>query len=120
PPGGADTPEVQAPPPLGVRTPPPPGAQTPPGAASNSRNDNGLQEGKDRERQERHSSPSTTVGATAHELERLREYLGPSAAAADRFAASAEHSPTWPVAVLGLYGPNGTDEQVWQRSPPDQ
>lgn len=51
-------------------------------------------------------------------LDRLRTYLGPHAEAADRFAAAADHSATWAAAILGLYGPSGTDPTIWQRSPP--
>src|SRR5690606_41896606 len=36
----------------------------------------------------------------------------------DRFPASADPPPTWPAAIIGLYGPSGTDPTIWQRSPP--
>ena len=65
-------------------------------------------------------SPSTPrTHAREEDLDRLRAYLGEHAGAVDRFAASAEHSPTWPAAILGLYGPQGTDQAVWQRSQPE-
>lgn len=69
---------------------------------------------------ERYTSPSSPPRAHTREgdLDRLRSYLGPYAEAADRFAASADHSPTWPAAIIGLYGPSGTDPTIWQRSPP--
>lgn len=77
-----------------------------------------LKKGKERER---YTPPPSPPHAHTREgdLDRLRTYLGPHAAAADRFAASAEHSATWPAAILGLYGPDGTDPTIWQRSPPD-
>lgn len=72
-------------------------------------------------RDNHHSTTSRTRTRDAREtaLDRLRAYLGQYADAADRFAASAEHSPTWPAAILGLYGPDGTDPTIWQRSPPE-
>src|SRR5690606_30034571 len=69
---------------------------------------------------ERYTPPSSLPRAYTREaLGRLRAYLGEHADAVDRFAASAEHSPTWPAAILGLYGPEGTDPTIWQRSPPE-
>lgn len=66
------------------------------------------------------STPSTPrAHAREEDLGRLRAYLGPYADAVDRFAASAAHSATWAAAILGLYGPQGTDQTVWQRSPPE-
>lgn len=70
------------------------------------------------------SSPSTRARGRQPrsrdlDLSRLKEYLGPHAAAADRFATSADHATTWPSAIMGLYGPNGTDELVWRNTPPD-
>lgn len=52
---------------------------------------------------------------------RLERYLGPHAAAVDRFTRSAPHPVTWAAGVLGLYGPQGTDERVWTGiDPPDR
>lgn len=70
---------------------------------------------------ERYTPPSSPPRARAREadLDRLRAYLGEHADAVDRFAASADHSATWAAAILGLYGPDGTDTQVWQRSQPE-
>lgn len=72
-------------------------------------------------RDNHHSTTPHTHTRDAREtaLDRLRTYLGPHAEAADRFAASADHSATWAAAILGLYGPEGTDTQVWQRSLPE-
>lgn len=64
------------------------------------------------------NTPSSPTRADARGLDRLTEYLGPYAEAATRFAEAADHSPTWPAAILGLYGPSGTDPTIWQRSPP--
>lgn len=77
-----------------------------------------LKIGKDRER---YTPPPSPPRERAREsaLDRLRSYLGPHADAVDRFAAAAEHSPTWASALYGLYGPDGTDPTIWQRSPPD-
>src|SRR5690606_4503236 len=70
---------------------------------------------------ERYTTPSSTSRARAREadLDLLRAYLGEHAGAVDRFAASADHSATWAAAILGLYGPQGTDQAVWQRSTPE-
>src|SRR5690606_20168317 len=72
---------------------------------------------KDKERY----TPSSSLPRphTREALGRLKSYLGEHADAVDRFASSAEHSPTWPAAILGLYGPEGTDPTIWQRLPPD-
>jgi len=78
-----------------------------------------LKIGKDRER---YTPPPSPPRERAREsaLDRLRSYLGPHADAVDRFAAAADHSPTWASALYGLYGPSGTDELIWRRSPPDR
>lgn len=64
-------------------------------------------------------TPSPRARARGDALDRLRTYLGQYAEAADRFATSAAHPSTWASAILGLYGPQGTDTQAWQRSPPE-
>jgi len=74
---------------------------------------------KDNERYTTSASTSSRARAREEALDRLRAYLGDHAGAVDRFAASAEHSPTWPAAILGLYGPQGTDPTIWQRSAPE-
>lgn len=73
-------------------------------------------------RDNHHSTTSHTRTRDAREtaLDRLRTYLGPHADAVDRFCAAAPHSATWAAAILGLYGPEGTDQAVWQRSPPEE
>lgn len=48
----------------------------------------------------------------------LRAYLGERGHAADRMAESTDHPSSWASAVLGLYGPNGTDPTVWSGVPP--
>lgn len=47
----------------------------------------------------------------------LREYLADKAIVVDRFVASAEQPKTWGPGIMGLYGPHGTDEQVWKGIP---
>lgn len=74
---------------------------------------------KDNERYTTSLPTSSRARARDEALDRLRAYLGEHAGAVDRFAASAEHSPTWPAAILGLYGPQGTDPTIWQRSAPE-
>lgn len=69
-------------------------------------------------KEEKDNPPPPSPRSRARGLDQLAEYLGPHAAAAERFAAAADHSPTWPAAIIGLYGPSGTDPTIWQRSPP--
>ena len=61
-----------------------------------------------------HPAGGRTNGPRPAELGGLREYLGEYAAAADVFAASAEHRGSWPAALLGKYGPNGTQQMFWR------
>lgn len=83
----------------------------------------GVEKTDQREYKEARYTPSPSPPTRAHvreaAIERLRDYLGEHAGAVDRFAIAADHSATWATAILGLYGPAGTDTQVWQRSPPE-
>jgi hypothetical protein len=52
-------------------------------------------------------------------FDELRDWLGLDADAADAFAPTAS-SATWAAAILGKYGPNGTQEHSWNGTPTER
>lgn len=52
-------------------------------------------------------------------FDQLAAYLNGHSDAARRFAESADHPRQWARAIMGLYGPHGTDALVWGRTPED-
>lgn len=68
------------------------------------------------------SSPPPTAGARPpdEDLSKLRDYLGSHAAAVDMMLGSADHSPLWVAAVMGKFGPAGTQIGRFGGIPPDR
>lgn len=67
------------------------------------------------------SSPPPSHARPANaEVDRLRQHLGEHAAAAEMMVTSAAHPPSWIAAVLGKYGPSGTQRRIYTGIPPDR
>lgn len=80
-----------------------------------------LEKKREEKSREETATPSPpTERARVAGADALRDYLGPHAGVVERFAAAAPHSATWPAALIGLYGPRGTDAQVWSGVPPPE
>src|SRR5690606_16144175 len=63
----------------------------------------------------------TRTRTGARGVDALTAFLGPRGDAVRRMADAAAHPPTWAAGILGLYGPDGTDERIWGGlSPPDR
>jgi hypothetical protein len=65
------------------------------------------------------STPTSTTGAGRREVrsieaERLRKYLGARESAFAQMAVSADHPETWASAVMGKWGPDGTERPAWR------
>lgn len=78
------------------------------------------------ERKNLPTPPSTDAGERATalpadtDIARLRLYLGEHAPAVEMMLQSAEHPPNWISAVLGKFGPTGTQAQVWTGIPSER
>jgi hypothetical protein len=58
-------------------------------------------------------------GSDDDQRQRLRSWLGDDSAV-DRFAVSAEHTPTWPASIFGSFGPAGRYLEHFGRAPPEK
>lgn len=94
--------------------------QYPAGSPGTSRKPNGHKDSegaKDRKDRKDSTTPPSTARAGTRGLDRLRDYLGDHAEAADRMDESTDHGPTWAAGLMGLYGPNGTDPKAYDGLP---
>ncbi|MCK9494187.1 MAG: hypothetical protein M0R75_01645 [Dehalococcoidia bacterium] len=72
------------------------------------------------------SSPSVSPNGRARDaaqssaLAALVTYLGEHASAVHQMLGSADHPPLWPAAVMGKYGPGGTQLRLLSGIPPDR
>jgi hypothetical protein len=72
------------------------------------------------------STPPTPTGepeaalVTSLDETRLGKYLGPHTPALARMAVSAAHGGTWQAAILGKWGPDGTQLHEWKTVPKDE
>lgn len=58
--------------------------------------------------------PIPNGDANASPSSSLRAYLGELSESVERMDRSADHGSSWESGIHGLYGPNGTDTEVWR------
>jgi hypothetical protein len=63
-------------------------------------------------------SPTARVLPPDTDVARMRAYLGEHARALDMMLETDGHPPTWIAALMGKYGPSGTQERIYAGIPP--